>query len=32
MGKSGQHHDEDFRRLAVDRWIRSGKTSKEPLR
>lgn len=29
MGKRGQHYDENFRRMAVDRWIRSGKTSKE---
>lgn len=29
MGKRGQHRDEDFRRMAVDRWIRGGKTCQE---
>ncbi|EHQ06939.1 transposase IS3/IS911 family protein, partial [Leptonema illini DSM 21528] len=29
MGKRGQHYDDSFRRMAVDRWIRGGKTSKE---
>lgn len=29
MGKRGQHYDDSFRRMAVDRWVRGGKTSKE---
>ncbi len=29
MGKRGQHYDDEFRRNAVDHWIRSRKTCRE---